>query len=388
MSNRMRTRASRTPSSPAPAVPRRSAPQAAAPPGHRVALARSLQRRAGNRATRALLAGDHDAARRGTAAREVMALGARSGEVIQGVRRSPGEAPLRRKLGALHPIQTNDVRGVQRLSQEKLVFRLTGRRGTSVIIKIEGANEEQGAYSAREREVYEMARAVLKKTPKASQLTDNDLAAIDAIADDMGDVAQLKDAIHNLPGSKLFLKVETVNVGINLQELWQGGPGNQTNDQTRRLTKILFSKSTMNALGRMAALDLLVGNSDRFGTDRRVNPENVDFTRGGSVLPLDNLDPYSRIQPDDWPAAQYLETGPGISTYMVDVTEYLFSLAGLDRDDDHFERSAMAFGGGMVKALAIMRGQLGRLAQQAQQDGPRGEIAAELARRIALTFAG
>lgn len=283
------------------------------------------------------------------------------------------------------------MKGVERLSPQKLVFRLRGRKGTSLIIKVETANEEGGSYSGRERELYALARAVLKNTPEAEQLTPNDIAAIDAIPDDMGAAADLKQTIRDIPDQVpgvLFLKVESVGVGVNLQDLWQGGPEHQTQKQNQKLTKILFNQSVMRNLGRMAAFDLLVGNSDRFGTDRQVNPENVDFTRGGSVLPLDNLDPLSRVQPDVWPGEHYLTSGPGLSDYLTGLTDYLFSLAGLGQDHNKFEGSAMAFGAGMVTALGLMREELPRLHEQAQQDGPRGVIAGELARRIGLTFAG
>lgn len=198
-----------------------------------------------------------------------------------------GPAVVQRALGVNSLLAAADVKNVKRIPG-KLVYILTGHGPDSVVVKFEmpGGKESVAELGARQKALYDLARAVLEHVPEARVMTGAELTVLQQLDPHVvtGDVGDLVDVLQKGIGqASVPLKMEAVNVGDSLQDMIQN----------RTVTPSLLSATVLRQLGKMAFFDLLVSNTDRFQSTGNVNVQNIDFTAGGTeALPLDNLDPF------------------------------------------------------------------------------------------------
>jgi Domain of unknown function (DUF4157) len=196
-----------------------------------------------------------------------------------------GPPVVQRVLGVANPIVTADVAHVTRFGT-KLAYLLTGHANDSVVIKFEmpGGGETLAQLGARREAIYDLARTVLENTPQARALTAADMNALQQLnfPNQPGAVNLVGNLQNNLAQQSIALKIENAGVLESLQVKIQQG--------TAALA--LLSPTVLRQFGKMAFVDLLVGNTDRFQPGGAVNDQNLDFNAAGETVPLDNLDPF------------------------------------------------------------------------------------------------
>lgn len=212
------------------------------------------------------------------------------------------------------PIQAKYVAGLKRVTPDKGVWLLTGKNNEKVIIKFEDGSgvESPGTFRGRVEAVNYLAKNVLPRVPKSYRLVVPEVEQLFKMAKNYGDATlqQRLEQVWSTRGKKgqekddstpvaAIVKIDYVDMGDNLLERAEDSAnltGNWAN-QAQALLLGPHSDEVWSDMGRMAAFDLLVINSDRFGLDGHVGLENIDFSAGNAprLVPLDNVDKKASI---------------------------------------------------------------------------------------------
>jgi hypothetical protein len=313
----------------------------------------------------------------------------------------PTGGVVQRVLAHNQPISAVEVTDVEQLGG-KMVFRLSGAQGDSVIVKFEAHIDVQADAEARLDMTHDLATQVIDNVPGMSPLTDNDIAEIVAIPNQLGDAALLQTIVQHphTRATYLCIKKANVAVGKNLREMvdqeQRAGPkrlgrGAGVAGLISPSQKLLQDAAVVRSMGRAAAFDLFVGNDDRFRVQPRdTQLENIDFAKiGAALVNLDQFDPNRPIRPTTvWDGAPVLTNKAAMLKYATELYHELFTAVGLP--DEMFDAAvAGELAAGMVDAVKKLKGFKGILTHVANNPAvgaspEKQTLAAVLLQRIAL----
>lgn len=271
------------------------------------------------------------------------------------------------------PLVAGDVVSVKRVPN-KSVFILKGANNDALIIKFEGhaQSESNEDFKARSESIEAMAFDILPNLPGSVNLNAADIAQINAINlpgnNDLGMLKQLV-ADHAFMQNNLALKKEFVEVDENFldianKDLADSLTMSKRDKKKKPSTKsyaILNNKDILRSMGRAAAFDLFIGNSDRFRADPSdTNLENIDFNATLSdMVALDQLDTYGFIIANDgteqaWEGEAILSSASALNKYVAQAYMSMLQKAGLDYDKNT-EVNVQHFISGVHIALILIK---------------------------------
>lgn len=217
-------------------------------------------------------------------------------------------------VSAKSTIKAKRVSKVERLAENKEIWLLTGTNNERVVVKIESGSgtETPSEFRGRVEAVNYLAKGVLPRVPQSYRLDVNELDQLIDIAEQhkddtfSGSLKKLSQTRGKLGKTKdnttpidAIVKMEYIPMGDNLLDRAKApsstGPGV---NQAQELLQGANADEIWTDLGRMAAFDLVVVNSDRFASDGYVGLENIDFSNGDppQLVPLDNVDKKAAVK--------------------------------------------------------------------------------------------
>lgn len=208
------------------------------------------------------------------------------------------------------------------------VYRLDAQGGSQLIVKVEAfrPGEGEAGFGGRHRATTELAARVIQ-VPGVEPLGAGEIAVLKGLPDMGPGLASLKQAIAQKEAGdlRMFFRAERVDAGSALGEVFNPHDGAPDAGQVAAKRAQLLDPQVYATLGRIAALDLLVGNGDRFRADGSVNLDNLDFNQAGPVS-IDNVDPWSRsLEPgQEWEGERWLTSVDGMTAYARSAVEDLF----------------------------------------------------------------
>lgn len=250
-------------------------------------------------------------------------------------------------IAATSTIKAKYVVGLQRVTKDKDVWLLTGITGEKVIVKIEGGSgtETPSQFRGRVEAVNYLAKTVLPRAPKSYRLDVKELDQLILIAEQHQD-ENLKSSLAKLSETRgkkgatkdittpvdAIVKMEYIDMGDNLLDRVNTPPvsNSQWANQAQELLLEPNADEIWRDMGRLAAFDLVVINSDRFASDGYVGLENIDFSAGNApqLVPLDNVDKKASVETysSDFSNDIFKKTGdlhPALYASLADNTEVL-----------------------------------------------------------------
>ena len=218
-----------------------------------------------------------------------------------------GGGPVQRVLSYEAAVSADEIVTVTVLKQGA-VFQIAGALAPQrVIIKIEPfqVGEGKAAYAARHEATTAIARAILGGAPGVQPLSEADFKELMKVPDGANGAArEMKDTLKKtIRGNFMAFKAEHVDVGVSLQELFDSDLNARkgTDDDRATMRGTLENPAAIRQMGKMATLDLLVGNQDRLNWEIGINLANMDFVDNATPVPIDNVDPNGlRLEPDAW----------------------------------------------------------------------------------------
>jgi len=259
--------------------------------------------------------------------------------------KSGGDA-IQRILNVNNAIIANDISDVT--IKKAPVFKLWGLGNDTLIVKYErfmqaADFQNNNAYGKeRERAIYDLASNSLKRVPNSVRLTVLEIQELKNLLNATQDGGMLKnlanDYINNNAPPGVFIKMPEVDVGESLGALIDAANAERSTaapeagPNRSKVRNIILDAKKLNHLGRIAAFDLLVGNTDRFRADGNTNYDNLDFSSDkGKTLPIDNFDPNGPIEDTPiWLANQgaILTNDQAMQNWAVLVIQNLFAASG------------------------------------------------------------
>ncbi len=253
----------------------------------------------------------------------------------------PGRGPIvQRTLGVRNKLNKNDVTAITKVAAK--VWILTGHNNDSVVIKVElpSGTENVEDLAARQEYITHLGKSLLSDMPDSQRLTDGEIGELAQLTLPEGGnqsgptLRQVAQDVGQFP--VVFLKVERVSMGENLEDkirdVRNSSQPAEKQQKHQDLLNLITNPTTLKRLGRMAVLDLLVNNQDRFfpsidPKERIVNVTNIDFTQTNQVIAIDNLDPNNRIERDKWIGASLLKERKMRVVYATNAVRYLLQAA-------------------------------------------------------------
>jgi hypothetical protein len=228
------------------------------------------------------------------------------------------------RLSVNATIDPRAIANVKKLAKEKLVFRLTDKDGSELVVKAEGkvkaeeTVEEMGTRFSLGQYAAKHALQI-KGTPDMELLGVDERDNLATNLPDVGDAAELKGVLT--AEDHIFYKAGMVQVGESLfergafkrvaaytrKEKIKGKQETRTveAEKTTKSYAFLLTEDVWEQWGKTALLDLLTDNKDRFPFSEPIeqaapNFENLDLSPSGEVLAFDNLDKAALMRKGDW----------------------------------------------------------------------------------------
>lgn len=242
-----------------------------------------------------------------------------------------GSAPLQRQLVYNQPLQAADIQIVTELKAGS-VWRLESANGDRIVVKAEVYNPNEGAgpYAARHAVTTEFAPQ-LPGAPDVVPLPGPDQTVLNGLPAGTpgGGLASLKATLAGAPNTMMF-KAQHVDVGKSLGDVFMPRQGAVPIAPAPYIAH-LKKGSVHLQLGRIAAFDLMLGNTDRFRVDHgapSANLDNLDFTAHGPAA-IDNVDPNSDLR-QGWDGERFMTTSARRRTFAAGIVPFLLLRANIN----------------------------------------------------------
>ena len=283
---------------------------------------------------------------------------------------------VQRALGVDQPVTSPDIHSIKQAGTKK-VFIIDGFGGDGVVIKFEigGAIPAQRHDATQEltekimtnnatRTRIDTAEATtiltelnnLKPPAPSGRSRGHDKITLDGWNEKMQgrkELIQFLGYIIQDPEFAFAVKLEKVSVGKAITK--------DSSDVDKRKVK---TTPNFHELGRMAMLDVIVGNTDRFQASGNVNWENIDFNTAGGVLALDNFDPNMQLYNKTMSHGfnEHMDTiqnsaarGTYAETVMAKILPYMETQAKGAWEPDKSKLYIQAFKDGMESAVVSLK---------------------------------
>jgi hypothetical protein len=214
------------------------------------------------------------------------------------------------------------------------VFLVTMTQGVPLVVKAEGVSQGRSEQDAQ-NSIRWGSRMMKQVTPgvHVHPLSSDEVKVLGALRDDQfaDDQSRPFLALCRSKAGNVWVKMDYVQPLADVESMIAGGAG-------ALVLSILRSDRILKGLGRIAAVDLFLGNKDRFHTTINTAVNNIFLRQGGpSGYDLIGLDFYAAFvsgsnlceaPPDDWEGRVLVDRAK-LYQYSVEVIEKLNKTLGL-----------------------------------------------------------